>query len=72
INNVLGFPGLFRGALDAGAKRFTDEMLIAAAHAIARQAGPGDLVPDPLDPEVHAAVAAAVRAAAVEPVASAL
>ena len=72
INNVLGFPGLFRGALDAGAKRFSDEMLIAAAHAIARQAGPGDLVPDPLDPEVHAAVAAAVRAAAAETVATAL
>ena len=72
INNVLGFPGLFRGALDAGASRFTDEMLIAAAHAIAKQAGPADLVPDPLDPGLHTAVAAAVRAAASEPVATAL
>jgi malate dehydrogenase (oxaloacetate-decarboxylating) len=72
INNVLGFPGLFRGALDADARRFTDAMLIAAAHSIARQTGPGDLVPDPLDPAVHAAVAAAVRIAAIEPVAATL
>jgi len=35
INNVLAFPGIFRGALDARAKRITDEMKIAAAHAIA-------------------------------------
>ena len=64
INNVLGFPGLFRGALDAGATAFTDEMLVAAAEAIGDLAADGDLVPDPLDPAVHEAVAAAVRAAA--------
>jgi len=64
INNVLGFPGLFRGALDARATRFTDAMLTAAAHAIARLAPHDDLVPDALDPAVHAAVAAAVMAAA--------
>ena len=60
INNLLGFPGLFRGALDARAKRFTDAMLLAAAHAIAELAKGDDLVPDPLDRGVHQAVAAAV------------
>ena len=64
INNVLGFPGLFRGALDARATRFTDSMLLSAAEAIADQAGEGELVPDALDPAVHLAVAEAVRAAA--------
>jgi malate dehydrogenase (oxaloacetate-decarboxylating) len=64
INNVLGFPGLFRGALDAGARRFTDEMLVAAAESIADFAGEHDLVPDPLDKAVHEAVAQAVARAA--------
>ena len=64
INNVLGFPGLFKGALDARAPRFTDQMLMAAANSIAAQAPGTDLVPDPLDPAVHAAVAEAVRNAA--------
>lgn len=61
---VLGFPGLFKGALAARAKRFTDPMLVAAAECIARLAPGNDLVPDPLDRSVHAAVAAAVEAAA--------
>jgi malate dehydrogenase (oxaloacetate-decarboxylating) len=61
INNVLGFPGLFKGALDARAPAFTDRMLMAAAHTIADLAKGDDLVPDALDPAVHAAVAAAVR-----------
>lgn len=61
INNVLGFPGLFRGALDAEAPRFTDAMLFAAARALADLAGPEDLVPDPLNKAVHVSVAAAVR-----------
>ena len=64
INNVLGFPGLFKGALVAGAKSFTDEMLVAAARSIAAQAPGDDLVPDALNREVHQAVAAAVQAAA--------
>ncbi len=63
INNVLGFPGLFRGALDARARQFTDGMLIAAARTIAELAGDDDLVPDALDKSVHAKVAEAVRAA---------
>lgn len=64
INNVLGFPGLFKGALEARATAFTDAMLMAAAHKIAELAPGTDLVPDPLDPKVHAAVTAAVREAA--------
>ena len=63
INNVLAFPGLFKGALAANAKRFTDEMLLAAARSIAAQASGVDLVPDPLDRNVHELVAAAVEAA---------
>jgi malate dehydrogenase (oxaloacetate-decarboxylating) len=65
INNVLGFPGLFRGALEARARKFTDEMLVAAAEAIADLAAESALVPDPLDPRVHEAVAEAVRLAAL-------
>lgn len=64
INNVLGFPGLFRGALDAGATRFTDAMLFAAAETISALAPENDLVPGPLDKKVHEAVAKAVREAA--------
>ena len=67
INNVLAFPGLFRGALAAHATRFTDAMLIAAAEAISQLAGDG-LVPSPLDKEVHQRVAAAVMTAAVQAV----
>jgi malate dehydrogenase (oxaloacetate-decarboxylating) len=64
INNVLAFPGLFRGALDARVERFTDAMLMAAANAIAGLAQGDELVPDPLEKQVHEKVAAAVRAAA--------
>jgi malate dehydrogenase (oxaloacetate-decarboxylating) len=65
VNNVLAFPGLFRGALDARARRFTDAMLIAAAETLAGFARADDeLVPDPLNKEVHEKVAEAVRAAA--------
>lgn len=60
INNLLGFPGLFKGALAVRAKRFTDAMLLAAAGTIAEMAKGDDLVPDPLDRLVHQAVAAAV------------
>jgi malate dehydrogenase (oxaloacetate-decarboxylating) len=61
INNLLGFPGLFKGALAARAKRFTDAMLLAAAGAIAGLAEGDDLVPDALDVAVHQAVTDAVR-----------
>jgi malate dehydrogenase (oxaloacetate-decarboxylating) len=64
INNVLAFPGLFKGALSARAPRFTDAMLMAAADAIAQLARGDELVPDPLDKGVHEHVATAVRDAA--------
>jgi malate dehydrogenase (oxaloacetate-decarboxylating) len=60
INNLLGFPGLFKGALAVRAKRFTDAMLLAAAGTIADLSKGDDLVPDPLERKVHQAVAAAV------------
>jgi len=60
INNLLGFPGLFKGVLRARAPCFTDAMLLAAAGAIAGLARGDDLVPDPLDRGVHQAVAEAV------------
>ncbi|MFI5906828.1 NADP-dependent malic enzyme [Dactylosporangium sp. NPDC051541] len=69
INNVLAFPGIFRGALDSGATRITDGMKVAAANAIAGVLGAGELTPDTivpsaLDPRVAPAVAAAVAEAA--------
>jgi malate dehydrogenase (oxaloacetate-decarboxylating) len=64
INNVLAFPGLFKGALEARALRFSDAMLMAAANTIAGFARGDELVPDPLDKALHEQVAAAVRAAA--------
>lgn len=65
VNNVLGFPGVFRGALDAHATRITDAMLIAAAETLAGLAKGHALVPDPLDLDVHAQVALAVKEAAM-------
>lgn len=64
INNVLAFPGLFRGALDAGAACFTDAMLLAAAEAISLAAPAQQLIPSPLDSAAHKGVARAVEAAA--------
>jgi len=66
VNNVLGYPGIFRGALDAGARRITTAMKLAAAEAIARLTERAELVPDVLDRSVHEQIAEAVRAAAVE------
>ena len=64
VNNVLGYPGIFRGALQSGAHDITVEMKLAAARAIAELARDDELVPDALDPHVHDAVAAAVKEAA--------
>jgi malate dehydrogenase (oxaloacetate-decarboxylating) len=68
INNVLAFPGVFRGALDAGARRITEAMKLAAAqaiHDVARDDLAADrIVPSPFDPRVAPAVSAAVAAAA--------
>jgi malate dehydrogenase (oxaloacetate-decarboxylating) len=69
INNVLAFPGVFRGALDAGARRITAAMQLAAADAIAGVArddlAPDRIVPSPFDPRVAPAVSRAVAAASV-------
>ena len=64
INNVLAFPGLFKGALVARATSFTDAMLMAAARTIARAGGGRCAGADPLDKAMHERVAAAVQAAA--------
>jgi malate dehydrogenase (oxaloacetate-decarboxylating) len=64
VNNVLGYPGIFRGALAAGARRITLAMKLAAARTIADLAPEDELVPDPLDLNVHTAVADAVCRAA--------
>ena len=64
VNNVLGFPGIFRGALEVGAAEISTGMKLAAAQAIAALSGEAELVPDALDPEVHARVASAVSEAA--------
>ncbi|MFZ5822063.1 MAG: NAD-dependent malic enzyme [Chloroflexota bacterium] len=66
VNNVLGFPGIFRGAVDADAPRITHEMLLAAAETIASLTPPGELVPNPLNKQVHRAVARAVAEKAIE------
>ena len=64
VNNVLAYPGLFRGTLDAGARRITIAMKRAAAEALSALAPDHDLLPDALDRRVHAAVAERVAAAA--------
>ena len=69
INNVLAFPGVFRGALDVRASAITPEMELAAAHALAEVVQPGELhadtiVPSVFNRDVAPAVAAAVAAAA--------
>lgn len=68
INNVLAFPGVFRGALDAGARRITEKMKVAAAEAIfsvvSDDLAIDRIVPSPLDPRVSPAVAEAVAVAA--------
>ena len=64
INNVLAFPGVFRGALDAGATRITENMKVAAAHAIADSIGADELAADYIIPSVfHPGVAPAVAEA---------
>jgi malate dehydrogenase (oxaloacetate-decarboxylating) len=68
INNVLAFPGIFRGAFDVGASAITEGMKLAAARALADLVGEklaeGYIIPAPFDPRVGPAVAAAVAAAA--------
>ena len=71
INNVLAFPGIFRGALDVRAKEITEEMKLAAAHAIANMIADDELradniIPSALDKRVAPAVAKAVAEVAVK------
>jgi malate dehydrogenase (oxaloacetate-decarboxylating) len=66
VNNVLGFPGILRGAVDSYATRISYEMYLAAATTIADQTPPDELVPNPLDKKVHHAVARAVAQKAIE------
>ena len=71
INNVLAFPGVFRGLLDAQSRVVTDEMLIAAAQALADvvspdEIGPHYIIPSVFHPDVASSVAAAVRDAATQ------
>ena len=71
INNVLGFPGIFRGVLDVRAKRVTEKMKVAAAHAIASMTPEDELAADkiittPTDPKLMATEAAAVAQAAMD------
>ncbi|MEH6949001.1 malic enzyme-like NAD(P)-binding protein [Bacillus sp. JJ634] len=71
VNNVLAFPGVFRGALDVSAKEINEEMKLAAVYAIAglitnEELNPDYVIPDPFDPRVVAHVAEAVAEAAME------
>jgi malate dehydrogenase (oxaloacetate-decarboxylating) len=71
VNNVLAFPGIFRGALDVRAKGINEEMKIAAAYAIAdlieeHELSPHYVIPKPFDPRVAAKVAAEVARVAME------
>ena len=71
VNNLLCFPGLFRGALDAGATRITEGMMRKAAEALSSYIpegglGPERILPSPLDRNAHKAVAEAVRSEAIK------
>lgn len=70
VNNVLAFPGIFRGALDVRARTINEEMKIAASYAIANLIADGErrpeyIIPAALDQRVHSVVAEAVRNAAI-------
>jgi malate dehydrogenase (oxaloacetate-decarboxylating) len=69
VNNVLAFPGIFRGALDAGAGAINGAMKIAAAHALADAVAAPErkrILPQPLDRSVAPLIAEAVRQAATK------
>ena len=66
VNNVLGYPGIFRGALLSGAEEINLPMKLAAAEKLASLASGSELVPDALDSSVHKQVADAVRDAAID------
>jgi malate dehydrogenase (oxaloacetate-decarboxylating) len=66
VNNLLGFPGLFKGALDAHSDRISPGMKLAAVEAILRHTPEGALTPDGLDRALHEDVAKSVRETAVK------
>jgi malate dehydrogenase (oxaloacetate-decarboxylating) len=66
VNNVLGYPGIFKGALLAGASEINVEMKRAAAWALAELTVESELIPEVLDRHVHDTVTEAVRLAAIE------
>ncbi|NIO17201.1 MAG: ACT domain-containing protein [Deltaproteobacteria bacterium] len=66
VNNALAFPGIFRGALNARARKINNRMKLAAAKTIAKFAEPGELVPGILNIEMHSEVSKAVERAAFE------
>lgn len=65
LNNALAFPGIFRGALDARARKINEEMKLAAAQALAELTPADALVPDFMELSMHTVVAARVRDAAI-------
>jgi len=66
VNNVLGFPGIFSGAVDANAPRITNEMLLAAVEVLVRMTPSGERMPNPLDKKVHLEVARSVAQTAMK------
>jgi malate dehydrogenase (oxaloacetate-decarboxylating) len=66
VNNVLAYPGIFKGALDSFSTKINDEMRFAAAEAIVSVTPKGETVPDALDPKVHHSVGRAVARAAMD------
>ena len=66
INNLLVFPGIFKGALEARARRITEDMMISAAHAIAGRVSPDALAPDCIIPSIFDKTIASVVADAVK------
>ena len=66
VNNVLAFPGIFRGALDAKASKITSKMKLAAVHALAncvKEPNENQILPNPLDKKVAKVIAKAVKKA---------
>ena len=66
VNNLVGYPGIWRGTLDAKARSITFEMYMAAISAIVDATAEGELAPNPLDPKLHLTVAHNVARAALD------
>ena len=66
VNNLLAYPGIFKGAMDARATQINDEMLFAVAEVLSEDTPSGEIVPNPFDLDVHLNVARATARAAME------